>query len=157
MQLVPAYLQLITIFVLGSSVILQLRANDRRAREAHTLSLLGTLTLDEGLRNAHALVHSLYADKRKAVSELSSNEEAQLFGLLSHYEYIAIAYFANTVDRDVVLRQRARSLEITYELVVDLMEERRNVLKAPGLYSQFEQLATQEIARYRRKRGTGAF
>lgn len=153
----PGLIAAVSVIVTGMLALIQLRGHERRAKRAHTLTLMGTLSHDKSLTDAHYIVHQMQSEGETDLTVLEDEEKKGLFTLLTYYEYIATAYFADSVDRGVVLRQRAKSLEMTYHLIRPLIEERRVALKAPDLYNEFEELATKEVARYRRRPGTGRF
>ncbi|MEO1042691.1 MAG: hypothetical protein AAFX52_10395 [Pseudomonadota bacterium] len=147
-QLIPA----VSVMIAAIIATVQLRANERHARESHTLNILGELSGHRPFADAHFLVQDLYAAGHDA-REPSEEEIRAILRLISHYEHIATAYFAKTIDRRTVLRQRGRSLELTYSVAKDWIEERRRAIQAPGLYVQFERLATIEVPRHVRRYG----
>ena len=147
-QLIPAGSVLIAAFL----AIFQLRANERHARESHTLNILGELSGHRLFSDAHFLVQDLYAAGAQA-REPTPEEVRAILRLISHYEHIAIAYFAKTIDQRTVLTQRGRSLELTYTVAKDWIEERRRAVRAPGLYINFERMATIEVPRHVRRHG----
>lgn len=147
-QLIPA----VSVMIAAVIATMQLRANERHARESHTLSILGELSGHRPFADAHFLVQDLYAAGKDA-REPTDEELRSILRLISHYEHIAIAYFAKTIDRRTVLRQRGRSLELTFAVTKDWIEERRRAVQAPGLYVQFERLATIEVPRHVRRHG----
>lgn len=147
-QLIPAA----SVMIAAIIATMQLRANERHARESHTLNILGELSGHRPFADAHFLVQDLYAAGEEA-REPTEEEIRMILRLISHYEHISIAYFAKTIDRRTVLRQRGRSLQLTYSVAKDWIEERRRAVQTPGLYIQFERLATIEVPRHIRRNG----
>jgi len=72
------------------------------------------------------------------VVTLTSKDDTLYMALLSMLEYISINFLSNTLDREIVLRQRRSGLLRVYETLVDYIAHKRRVWSRPNAYRSFE-------------------
>jgi molybdate transport repressor ModE-like protein len=108
-------------------------------REAFTAQVMLTLLTNEKFSDAYALVMRC-VEKNIIVDvvTLTSKEDTLYMALLSMLEYIAINFLSNTIDREIVLRQRRSGLLKVYETLVDYISYKREVWSRPNAYRSFE-------------------
>jgi molybdenum-dependent DNA-binding transcriptional regulator ModE len=108
-------------------------------REAFTAQVMLTLLTNEKFSDAYALVmrcveKSVIVD----IVTLTSKDDTLYMALLSMLEYISINFLSNTLDREIVLRQRRSGLLRVYETLVDYIAHKRRVWSRPNAYRSFE-------------------
>jgi molybdate transport repressor ModE-like protein len=117
-------------------------------REAFTAQVMLTLLTNEKFSDAYALVmrcveKSIIVD---AVT-VTSNDDTLYMALLSMLEYISINFLSNTLDREIVLRQRRSGLLRVYETLVNYIAHKRRVWKRPNAYRSFEIFVKHHVIR----------
>ena len=115
-------------------------------REAFTAQVMLTLLTNEKFSDAYALVmrcveKSVIVD----VGALTSEDDTLYMALLSMLEYISINLLSNTLDREIVLRQRRSGLLRVYETLADYIAHKRQVRSRPNAYRSFEIFVKQHL------------
>jgi hypothetical protein len=65
--------------------------------------------------------------------------------LLSMLEYISINFLSNSMDRNIILRQRKSGLLRTYEVLQNYIEFKRKAWGRPNVYRSFEEVVKNHI------------
>jgi molybdate transport repressor ModE-like protein len=108
-------------------------------REAFTAQVMLTLLTNEKFSDAYALVmHCVEKSIIVDVATLTSKDDTLYMALLSMLEYISINFLSNTLDREVVLRQRRSGLLRVYETLGGYIAHKRLVWNRPNAYRSFE-------------------
>jgi molybdenum-dependent DNA-binding transcriptional regulator ModE len=115
-------------------------------REAFTSQLLMTLLTNEKFSAAYALIMR-HVENKATVDpiKLDSNEDDLYMALLSMLEYMSINFLSNTLDREILLRQRRSGLLRAYETLANYIEYKRNAWNRPNAYRSFEMVVTHYI------------
>jgi hypothetical protein len=117
-------------------------------REAFTTQVMMTLLTNEKFTEAYAMVmRAVETGSSVDPTCISSKEDELYMALLSMLEYISINFLSNTVDRDIILRQRKSGLLKVYEKLAGYMEHKRQVWNRPNAYRSFELLVRDYILR----------
>jgi molybdate transport repressor ModE-like protein len=111
----------------------------RAQRQAFTAQVMLTLLTNEKFSEAYALVMRC-VEKHIIVdaATLDAKDDALYMGLLSMLEYISINFLSNTLDREIVLRQRRSGLLRVYETLIDYIAHKRRAWNRPNAYRSFE-------------------
>ncbi len=134
-------------------------------KRAYTFDLLSDLSENSAIADAnYAMVRLINAGVRVGVDEsgnprISNTDELSdlpggppvlddrnLVALLNFYELIATAYAHGAIDHDLLLEVRGGPMRRAHELCSEYIEEKRKILDAPFLYSNFSALV-EEIER----------
>jgi molybdenum-dependent DNA-binding transcriptional regulator ModE len=115
-------------------------------REAFTAQVMVTLLTNERFSDAYALVMRC-VEKGIIVDAitLDSKDDTLYMALLSMLEYISINFLSNTLDRDIVLRQRRSGLLRVYETLAGYIAYKRRVWNRPNAYRSFEIFVKQHV------------
>ena len=108
-------------------------------REAFTAQVMLTLLTNEKFVDGYALVMRC-VEKNIVVdaATVTSTDDTLYMALLSMLEYISINFLSNTLDREIVLRQRRSGLLRVHETLVDYIAHKRQVWNRPNAYRSFE-------------------
>jgi len=117
------------------------RQTQTRARREYTLSVMLQRLSHEDLSRATLLLAE-YTKRGATFEETPENqEEHRLVNLLlSYYEFIAIAYIQNGLDRETVRKQQRNSMKAAFRVCEPYILKRRKELSRKTLYSEFEKL-----------------
>lgn len=130
----------------GALAALGFWANQRREREKATLTLLMTRFSNDAIRQARALIYDRLEDRKPITKPTLSNEEYHLvMNLLSFYEFIAISYLRNRLDRKAILRFSGGSIRQAYRACETMIAERRTVLERPNMFRDLEVMAVKHL------------
>ena len=118
----------------------------RAQREAFTSQVMMTLLTNEKFIEAYAMIMR-YVERQKVVvaEDIDSKEDELYIGLLSMYEYIAINYLSNTMDREIILRQRRSGIMRVWEVLSVYINYKRQIWGRPNAYRSFELLVRDHI------------
>ena len=111
----------------------------RAQREAFTSQIMMTLLTNDRFVEAYALVMRA-VERQELVDPASIDPRSdELFmGLLSMLEFVSINFLSNTIDREMLLRQRRSGLVRVYEMLRGYIEHKRAVWQRPNAYRSFE-------------------
>lgn len=115
-------------------------------REAFTAQIMVTLLTNEKFTEAYAMV--MRCVEIGAVvdpTRLSPKDDELYMALLSMLEYISINFLSNSMDRDVILRQRKSGLLKVHETLAGYIEYKRQVWNRPNVYRSFELMVKDHI------------
>jgi len=76
---------------------------------------------------------------------LTPREDELYMALLSMLEYISINFLSNTMDREIILRQRRSGLLRVYEVLSEYINHKRVVWRRPNAYRSFEMMVNEHI------------
>ncbi|WP_254073311.1 LysR family transcriptional regulator [Acidisphaera sp. S103] len=126
-------------------------------REAFTAQVMLTLLTNEKFGDAYALVMRC-VEKGIVVDAvtLDSKDDTLYMALLSMLEYISINFLSNTLDRDIVLRQRRSGLLRVYETLAGYIAHKRQVWNRPNAYRSFEIFIKQHVMKNDGGAGAGS-
>jgi molybdenum-dependent DNA-binding transcriptional regulator ModE len=115
-------------------------------REAFTAQVMMTLLTNEKFTEAYTLIMRR-VETRTPIdpAALDAREDELYMALLSMFEYISINFLSNTMDRDIILRQRRSGLLRAYETLHGYIEYKRNVWNRPNAYRSFELVVKEYI------------
>ncbi len=110
------------------------------------MQVMVTLLTNEKFSEAYAMIMR-YVENNKTVSaaNIDIREDALYMGLLSMYEYISINFLSNTMDREIILRQRRSGLLRVWEVLAGYIEHKRLIWRRPNAYRSFELLVKDHI------------
>jgi molybdenum-dependent DNA-binding transcriptional regulator ModE len=115
-------------------------------REAFTTQVMLTLLTNEKFNEAYALVMRCVETNTPCYpAKLNPREDELYMGLLSMLEYISINFLSNTMDREIILRQRRSGLLRVYETLAEYIDHKRAVWKRPNAYRSFEMVVKDHI------------
>jgi hypothetical protein len=115
-------------------------------REAFTTQVMLTLLTNEKFNEAYALVMRCVETNTPCdPAKLNPREDELYMGLLSMLEYISINFLSNTMDREIILRQRRSGLLRVYETLAEYIDHKRAVWKRPNAYRSFEMVVKDHI------------
>jgi molybdate transport repressor ModE-like protein len=115
-------------------------------REAFTTQVMLTLLTNEKFSEAYAMVMRRVETKRPIQpARLDPREDELYMALLSMLEYISINFLSNTMDRDIILRQRKTGLLRVYEVLGGYIDYKREVWQRPHAYRSFEMVVREYI------------
>jgi molybdenum-dependent DNA-binding transcriptional regulator ModE len=117
-------------------------------REAFTTQIMVTLLTNEKFSEAYALIMR-HVENKSLVDALDINEkDDDLFmSLLSMLEYISINFLSNSMDRNIILRQRKSGLLKTYQILQNYIAYKRHAWGRPNVYRSFEEVVKNYILR----------
>lgn len=119
-------------------------ANQKRQREDHTVAILMERFRNDYIRHGRRVVYKMSDDGLPIVkSALTSEDYHDILNLLSFYEFLAVSYLQNRIDRKTVRRLSERSIVEVYGLCRQLIEERRKLLGRPKLFGDLERFVRQ--------------
>ena len=111
----------------------------RAQREAFTSQIMMTLLTNERFVEAYSLVMRLVELKESVdPTAIDPKSDALFMGLLSMLEYVSINFLSNTIDREMLLRQRRSGLIRVYETLRPYIEYKRLAWNRPNAYRSFE-------------------
>jgi molybdate transport repressor ModE-like protein len=115
-------------------------------RQAFTTQVMLTLLTNEKFSEAYAMVMRCVETGTRIQPETLDPRHDELYmALLSMLEYISINFLSNTMDREIILRQRRSGLLRVYETLRGYMDHKRQVWKRPNAYRSFEMVVRQHI------------
>jgi hypothetical protein len=115
-------------------------------REAFTTQVMLTLLTNEKFTEAYALVMRCVETNTPCdPAKLDPREDELYMALLSMLEYISIHFLSNTMDRDIILRQRRSGLLRVYEMLAAYIGHKRTVWTRPNAYRSFEMVVKDHI------------
>jgi molybdenum-dependent DNA-binding transcriptional regulator ModE len=115
-------------------------------REALTTQVMLTLLTNEKFSEAYAMVMRCVETNTPCdPTTVSARDDELYMALLSMLEYISINFLSNTMDREIILRQRRSGLLRVYETLADYIDHKRTVWKRPNAYRSFEMVVKQYI------------
>ncbi|MDT7952150.1 MAG: LysR family transcriptional regulator [Acetobacteraceae bacterium] len=111
----------------------------RAQRDAFTAQIMMTLLTNERFVEAYALVMR-FVERNETVdpASLDPQSDALFVGLLSMLEYISINFLSNTIDREMLLRQRRSGLVRVYDTLRGYIDYKRVAWNRPNAYRSFE-------------------
>jgi hypothetical protein len=68
-----------------------------------------------------------------------------IMSLLSMLEYISINFLSNSIDRNIILKQRKSGLLKTYEVLENYITYKRRAWGRPNAYRSFEEIIKNHI------------
>jgi hypothetical protein len=115
-------------------------------REALTTQVMLTLLTNEKFSEAYALVMR-HVETNTAIEPtmLSAKEDDLYMALLSMLEYISINFLSNTMDREIILRQRKSGLLRVHEKLAGYISHKRQAWNRPNAYRSFELVVRDHI------------
>jgi molybdenum-dependent DNA-binding transcriptional regulator ModE len=110
-------------------------------REAFTAQVMGTLLTNGKFSEANALIMR-YVENNILVNpkEISQRDDDLIMSLLSMLEYISINFLSNSMDRNIILRQRKSGLLKTYQVLQDYISYKRHAWGRLNAYRSFEEV-----------------
>lgn len=115
-------------------------------REAFTAQVMMTLLTNDKFTKAYAIaMRSVEAQKPIDPVAIGARDDELLMALLSMLEYIAINFLSNTMDREVILRQRKSGLLRVYQVLETYINYKRKIWQRPNAYRSFELLVKNHI------------
>lgn len=116
--------------------------NQRRIKRKVTWDILVKFIIEPTLSKADFVAHELCL-KGETINFDEKDEDTNynIRMMLSYYELIASAYAENTIDRKTVDHFRSNSMREFYILSREYINEMRDRLKRPSLYTEFENLS----------------
>ena len=115
-------------------------------REAFTTQIMVTLLTNEKFTEAYAMVMRAVETNMAIDPTCISPKDDELYmALLSMLEYISINFLSNSMDRDVILRQRRSGLLKVTEKLAGYIEYKRQVWNRPNVYRSFELVVKDHI------------
>jgi molybdenum-dependent DNA-binding transcriptional regulator ModE len=116
-------------------------------REAFTAQVMVTLLTNEKFSEANALIMS-YVENNILVDPLEINRQDDdlIMSLLSMLEYISINFLSNSMDRNIILKQRKSGLLKTYGVLHKYIAYKRQAWGRPNAYRSFEEVVRNYIS-----------
>jgi hypothetical protein len=116
-------------------------------REAFTAQVMVTLLTNEKFSEANALIMN-HVENNTLVNplEIDQKDDDLIMSLLSMLEYISINFLSNSMDRNIILRQRKSGLLKTYEILRNYIEHKRQAWGRPNVYRSFEEVVRNYIS-----------
>jgi molybdenum-dependent DNA-binding transcriptional regulator ModE len=116
-------------------------------REAFTAQVMATLLTNGKFSEANALIMR-YVENNTLVNaaEINQKDDDLIMSLLSMLEYISINFLSNSMDRNIILRQRKSGLLRTYEVLQRYIVHKRQVWGRPNAYRSFEEVIKNYIS-----------
>lgn len=115
-------------------------------REAFTGQVMLTLLTNDKFTEAYAMAMRIVEANQEVDPRTISARDDELFmAMLSMLEYVAINFLSNTMDREVILRQRRSGLLRVYQALQGYIEYKREVWRRPNAYRSFELLVRNHI------------
>ncbi len=113
----------------------------RAQREAFTAQIMVTLLTNRKFSEANALImrhveNNTLVDPKK----IDRKDDDLIMSLLSMLEYISINFLSNSMDRNVILRQRKTGLLRTYEVLQNYIPYKRQAWRRLNAYRSFEEV-----------------
>ena len=110
-------------------------------REAFTAQVMVTLLTNEKFSEANALIMR-HVENNTLVDPMGINQKDDdlIMSLLSMLEYISINFLSNSMDRNIILRQRKSGLLRTYEVLKDYIAYKREAWTRVNAYRSFEEV-----------------
>lgn len=119
-------------------------ANQSRQKVDHAVAILMERFRNDYIRNGRRIVYQLRdegVDLRRTTLEPADYHD--VVNLLAFYDFVAISYYANRIDRKTVRSLFARSVAEIYEHCAGLIDERRLLVRQPGQFEALERFARQ--------------
>ena len=118
----------------------------RAQREAFTAQVMLTLLTNEKFTEAYAMVmRSVETQQSVDPACMSARDDDLYMALLSMLEYISINFLSNTMDREIILRQRKSGLLRVYQVLNRYIDHKRQVWGRPNAYRSFELVVRDHI------------
>ena len=76
---------------------------------------------------------------------IDQKDDDLIMSLLSMLEYISINFLSNSMDRNIILRQRKSGLLRTYEVLQNYIAYKRQAWGRPNVYRSFEEVVKNHI------------
>lgn len=110
-------------------------------REAFTAQVMVTLLTNGKFSEANALIMR-YVENHTLVDpeEINRKDDDLIMSLLSMLEYISINFLSNSMDRNIILRQRKSGLLRTYQVLQNYITYKRRVWGRLNAYRSFEEV-----------------
>jgi hypothetical protein len=110
-------------------------------REAFTAQVMATLLTNGKFSEANALIMR-YVENNTLVDprEINQKDDDLIMSLLSMLEYISINFLSNSMDRNIILRQRKSGLLRTYEVLQNYITYKRQAWGRLNAYRSFEEV-----------------
>ncbi len=110
-------------------------------REAFTTQVMVTLLTNGKFSEANALIMR-HVETNTLVNPvgIDQKDDDLIMSLLSMLEYISINFLSNSMDRNIILRQRKSGLLRTYQVLQDYITYKRQVWGRLNAYRSFEEV-----------------
>lgn len=110
-------------------------------REAFTAQVMSTLLTNGKFSEANALIMR-YVENHTLVDpvQINQRDDDLIMSLLSMLEYISINFLSNSMDRNIILRQRKSGLLRTYQVLQNYIIYKRKVWGRLNAYRSFEEV-----------------
>jgi len=110
-------------------------------REAFTAQIMVTLLTNGKFSEANALIMR-YVENNTLVNplEIDQKDDDLIMSLLSMLEYISINFLSNSMDRNIILRQRKSGLLRTYQVLQNYITYKRQAWGRLNAYRSFEEV-----------------
>ena len=115
-------------------------------REALTTQIMVTLLTNEKFSEANAMIMR-HVENNTFVKPIGINQKDDdlIMSLLSMLEYISINFLSNSIDRNIILKQRKSGLLKTYEVLENYITYKRRAWGRPNAYRSFEEIIKNHI------------
>jgi hypothetical protein len=115
-------------------------------REAFTMQVMVTLLTNEKFSAANTLImHHVENNILVDPVGIDQKDDDLIMSLLSMLEYISINFLSNSMDRNIILRQRKSGLLRTYEVLQNYIAYKRQAWGRPNVYRSFEEVVKNHI------------
>ena len=116
-------------------------------REAFTAQVMATLLTNGKFSEANALIMR-YVENHALVDpeEINRKDDDLIMSLLSMLEYISINFLSNSMDRNIILRQRKSGLLRTYQVLQNYIIYKRQAWGRLNAYRSFEEVIKNYIS-----------
>lgn len=113
--------------------------SNRKARlRAHTVNLVGNLSLNSDLASADAIVAKLVREKSTVrAAEITDNLDDSLMRILDYYEFLSVAYNEGALEKEIFRHLRGSTMCLLFRVVEGYINERREVY-GDSLYKNYE-------------------
>jgi hypothetical protein len=110
-------------------------------REAFTTQVMVTLLTNGKFSEANALIMR-HVENKTLIDpvEINQKDDDLIMSLLSMLEYISINFLSNSMDRNIILRQRKSGLLRTYEVLQNYINYKRQAWGRLNAYRSFEEV-----------------
>lgn len=140
----PDFLTFLSILVAIYFGVIGFRQNKLAQKKSHTVNLLENISTNETLASSDFKMSRLINSKKVLSGyEVDDKLDRYVINLLDYYEFLATSYIEGVLDQEIILHIRGGAMSRAHKVCKQYIIDRREMLGAPDLYKNFEDLVSE--------------